>query len=909
MRRRSGRGFTRATAWLACVLMTTLCLSVTVHDAWAEEGGAGAEGSIMGAIGQEEPLQTQQGDTSGISDQASEDAGLAVVPQEESANDAEDQTDAGGALRAQGSADVDGESADLAPSDDSAVSGEAGASAAETDDSSVVEGESALDSYDASDLLDDGAVYSISTGDGSGRYLTGASGISMASNANKIDSYWRVGNLGGGRYTFTNVATEKELSTDGSTKVGENESVVTWILRKCVDGMLSLVPEGSEGMRMDVAKSPTLASANGAMTQRFSFNMMEALTEALRNAKAVDEGLYKIGLGVADNVVVDIANGSTENGANVQLYRSNDSAAQRFYVRQAGTGLYTLESLKSGKCLDAQNGGTTSGTNVQQYVGNKTLAQIWYFVVDGDGYVLKNAKSGLALDVSNGSSKNGANIQLYRANGTKAQHVVLSRDLPLENAAASGAQISDGVYTFASALGNKLVLDIADGAFGNGGNVQVYASNGSMAQKFEVTHVGYGLYTIQAANSGKYLDAAGGGTTYGTNVQQYSYNGSRAQLWYFVKTGDGYTLCNAKSCLALDVQDGKAANKTNVQLYLANKTPAQIFSVNEVGLLADGTYMLTSALNAGQVLTISGRSTNSGANVQVGRMSRSDADLWVFTYLGKSTYRIINKNSGKALDVSNGSLANGGNIQQYVSNGTDAQKWILGISNTGALTMRNVKSGKYVDLANGKSSSGTNVQQYVGNDTAAQSFVAYLSTSDFVKNGKSGYQNPSQYYQLSAYNCVLPSYAKGYHTYVTPSRISPLATRSQCVEAFIARAYDYLNTNYIWDYSTAPGGGVDCSGLVMQCLYAVGMQTPYNPYDHMYDPWQDHNAENMRADSKFKKISFSSRQRGDLIFYSGHVAIYLGNNRIIHALSPSKGVLISNVNSVGAVTGCSRVFV
>ena len=173
---------------------------------------------------------------------------------------------------------------------------------------------------------------------------------------------------------------------------------------------------------------------------------------------------------------------------------------------------------------------------------------------------------------------------------------------------------------------------------------------------------------------------------------------------------------------------------------------------------------------------------------------------------------------------------------------------------------------------------------------------------------KVGYQNPSNYYQVSSWTAP-KSCASGIFSYVTPSMISADASRTDCIEAFIKRAYDYLDTPYVWDYACAPGVGVDCSGLVTQCLYAAGVVTPYTPYAHYHDPWQDHNAENMRADNKFKKISFSSRNRGDLIFYSGHVAIYLGNDRIIHALSPSQGVLISSVYSPGAVTGCSRVFV
>lgn len=181
----------------------------------------------------------------------------------------------------------------------------------------------------------------------------------------------------------------------------------------------------------------------------------------------------------------------------------------------------------------------------------------------------------------------------------------------------------------------------------------------------------------------------------------------------------------------------------------------------------------------------------------------------------------------------------------------------------------------------------------------------------FSSNGavdKYGWQNPVQYYQVSCQN-VRPYKANaGIYSYVSPSKISADASRQQVIEAFIQRAYDYLGTKYVWDYACAPGVGVDCSGLVNQCFYAVGMDTIYNPYQHAFDPWQDHNAENMRVDSRLKNVPINERQRGDLIFYKGHVAIYLGNGRIIHATPPR--VVISDINISGlTILGVKRPFV
>ena len=183
------------------------------------------------------------------------------------------------------------------------------------------------------------------------------------------------------------------------------------------------------------------------------------------------------------------------------------------------------------------------------------------------------------------------------------------------------------------------------------------------------------------------------------------------------------------------------------------------------------------------------------------------------------------------------------------------------------------------------------------------------STSVWV--GYRGYQNPAGYYQVSCCSVNIPHLNSGIFGYRTPSRIGTYATRDDCINAMITRAFDYVGTTpYIWNYSCAPGVGVDCAGLVMQCLYATGMDLGrYTPWDHYYTPGHNHYANDMWNDPRFMHASFSQRQRGDLICYQGHIAIYLGNDLIIEASSPRNGVRVHSVYVGLNIKGVLRPFV
>lgn len=89
-------------------------------------------------------------------------------------------------------------------------------------------------------------------------------------------------------------------------------------------------------------------------------------------------------------------------------------------------------------------------------------------------------------------------------------------------------------------------------------------------------------------------------------------------------------------------------------------------------------------------------------------------------------------------------------------------------------------------------------------------------------------------------------------------------------------ACGFVGNPYVWG-GTSLTNGTDCSGFTQAVYKAYGYNIPRTSYSQR---------------SAGKEVSYADAQPGDLICYAGHVAMYIGNGRIVHAKSTATGIRI-----------------
>lgn len=91
-------------------------------------------------------------------------------------------------------------------------------------------------------------------------------------------------------------------------------------------------------------------------------------------------------------------------------------------------------------------------------------------------------------------------------------------------------------------------------------------------------------------------------------------------------------------------------------------------------------------------------------------------------------------------------------------------------------------------------------------------------------------------------------------------------------------ATQFVGNPYVWG-GTSLTNGADCSGFVQSVYNNFGVSLPRTSYEQQ---------------NAGREVSYSEAQPGDLICYGGHVAIYMGNGKIVHASNSRDGIKVSD---------------
>ena len=230
-----------------------------------------------------------------------------------------------------------------------------------------------------------------------------------------------------GCYIITNVNSGKVLDAENGgttnyTNVWQYEyngsAAQKWFITKDNNGSYSIHSKAS-GLCLDVengnlanGSNVRLYESNNSAAQEFKF--IKQTSKAIRY---MEDGLYKIVTKTNQDIGFDIAEGSMESGANLQLWKYHGVNQEKFILTYED-GYYTIVPSHSNKALELK-----SNNSIEQ--NDKNLSnnmQKWTLVPDGSGaYNIVSKGNGLYMDIENGNIAEGNSVRGYQGNGTQAQ--------------------------------------------------------------------------------------------------------------------------------------------------------------------------------------------------------------------------------------------------------------------------------------------------------------------------------------------------------------------------------------------------------------------------------------------------------------------------------------------------------
>lgn len=441
------------------------------------------------------------------------------------------------------------------------------------------------------------------------------------------------------------------------------------------------------------------------------------------------DGSYKI-TNTKNGLVLDVAEASKNSGANIQIYESNDSNAQRWNIyetfkKDGSSKGYILRSLVSPACvLTVASGSPAALTNVNNSTYTSQDSQVFKFEIT---QVVETTPEPSAP----ASSENPTSTPTQAPTSTPTQKPTSTptqkptqaptptpTQAPTPTPVVPTNSYADIGTDFYAKIGTALVenkgLSLVDT------NVVLYTESTAPAQFWHFARQADKSYIITNQKTGQVLSVDGSSSVSGANVSIADADGSAGQKWYITVSGNYYTLIPAcaPDC-ALDIFTASTDDLTNIQIYTANNTTAQQFSIKKSTYLDSvrnenvGTGFIAQITNINTGLNLN----VSGLNVVLGSANASSKkQTFHFVRMSDGSYKISSAYNGLVLAV-DGSCANDVNVFVSGSDNSESQRWFIHLKD-GQYFLEPACDGECVlDVAGSEVGSNVLIKTYTGGAT------------------------------------------------------------------------------------------------------------------------------------------------------------------------------------------------
>lgn len=123
--------------------------------------------------------------------------------------------------------------------------------------------------------------------------------------------------------------------------------------------------------------------------------------------------------------------------------------------------------------------------------------------------------------------------------------------------------------------------------------------------------------------------------------------------------------------------------------------------------------------------------------------------------------------------------------------------------------------------------------------------------------------------------------------------VAQASNGSEMGKAVVDYACQFVGNPYVYGGSSLTNG-TDCSGFVMSVYQNFGVSLPHSS--------------SAQRSKGYDVGGLENAQPGDIVCYSGHVAIYVGNGKIVHASTSKTGIIVSDNANYRNILSVRRIF-